>query len=87
MNLKKIDLVLKSNPGFTREQIQTIIGCYMLHINMKLSKVCVIDLNIPKLGRIHTHGNKKDAIEAGKLKSIVKWTNKRNKFTDKELLF
>jgi hypothetical protein len=87
MEFKKLDLVLKRNPSFTKEQIHTVIACYMLHINLKLSKVCVIDLNIPKLGRIHTHGNKKDAVAIRKVKRSIKWTTNKNKFTDKELLF
>lgn len=87
MAFKKIDLALKKNQRFTKEQINLVISSYMFHINIKLSRASSIDLNIPKLGRIHTHGNRKDIVTIRNIKRTIKWTTKRNKFTDKELLF
>ena len=87
MAFKKIDLALKKNQRFTKEQINLVISSYMFHINIKLSKASAIDLNIPKLGRIHTHGNKRDIVAIRKVKRSIKWTANKNKFTDKELLF
>jgi len=87
MAFKKIDLALKKNHKFTKEQINLVISSYMFHINIKLSKASAIDLNIPKLGRIHTHGNRNDVVAIRNIKRTIKWTANKNKFTDKELLF
>ena len=87
MAFKKLDLVLKKNQRFTKEQINLVISSYMFHINIKLSRANSIDLNIPKLGRIHTHGNRKDIVTIRNIKRTIKWTTKKNKLTDKELLF
>lgn len=87
MKISKIDSILTKNPKFTKEEIEMVLSYYLKHIAIKIAKSSVIDLNIPKLGRIKTHGNKKDFSKERSKKISLKWTNKKNKFTDKELLF
>lgn len=87
MNTNKLNIILEKNPNMTKEELEFIITSYVSYINKKLSMSSVIDLNIPGIGRIHTHGNKLDKIEINKHKRIVKWINKNRKFTERELLF
>lgn len=85
---KKISKELMAkHPNLTKEQIQLIISSFLTMINQKLGQNKVVDLTIPSLGRVHTHGRTKDVSKAKRFKSINDWKNKNNKFSDEALLF
>jgi len=84
--------VLDAHPNMTKDEIRWVVQCFLTQINRKLSRCRSLDLNVPRLGRIHSHGNKKLNIEKIKVKKkISKQTiknQKRSKLRDiNDLLF
>lgn len=79
--------LLNNNPKFTKEQISYIIGRYLGSISIKISKSLTFNLNVPKFGRIHTHGNLVDKSQVKLLQKQYKSRQKKRDMSDKNLLF
>lgn len=79
--------IQKKNPEYSLDQIDAVLSKTWEIINKKTSNCQVLDLTIPKLGRIHTHGNTKNKAKIHIFKVIVKANRERYKYDDKQLLF
>lgn len=79
--------IQKKNPEYSLDQIDAVLSKIWEIINKKTSNCQVLDLTIPKLGRIHTHGNTKNKAKIHIFKVIVKANRERYKYDDKQLLF
>lgn len=78
------------NKRFDENAIKMIIQAHISPINRVLKRGQVFNLDIPHLGQIKTHGNKKKNITKGIKKYQKKYHKKRNKKTDwtvEELLY
>ena len=82
--LKKIQ---EKNPKYSIKQIELVLMGHLGTINRKLINCQKINLNIPKLGRIHTHGNVKHKSTQHTYKLHKAWTDKKNLYSDEQLLF
>lgn len=82
--LKRIQ---KKHPEYSKEQIKLILTQHLGLLNSKLSRSQTLDLTIPKLGRVHTHGNAINDKRLNINKTVKLWTRKKTAYSDSQLLF
>ncbi len=78
--------LLDKNTKFNKHQIMLVVSSRLKSINKKMQNA-TMDLNVPKFGRIHTHGNAKNPIIAGRVNKQNKKAKLKSDFSDKMLLF
>lgn len=87
LNKALLHKIQAKHPEYTQEEIKVIIMKHLLVLNFKLGKSDALNLTIPRLGRIHIHGN---AISDTRIKfnrRVNKFLIKKNAYSDKRLLF
>ena len=68
-------------------EVRIVISKYLSAINRKIGENRNFNLNILKIGRIHTHGNAKDIRKIKVNKRMRKIMKERYDFSDNKLLF
>lgn len=87
LNQALLHKIKAKHPEYTTEQIKMVIRGHLAKLNIMLVKGETFNITIPKLGRIHTHGN---AVSRAKIidRNYHRKNMKRiGNFTDKRLLF
>jgi len=87
MNKNTLLRIQQKNPNYSLEQIETVINAHIGALNFKIAMCQKLSLTIPKVGRIHTHGNVKNKSDAKKSEYIKEYKAKEYRYSDKELLF
>lgn len=79
----------RMNPRFCEHATSMILRAYIAPVNRVLKKASVFRLEIPHLGIIKTHGNRKKKVNKNRKKYQRKYHKKRNakmNWLDSELL-
>lgn len=91
IHIKINNKCVAANPKFTKEEQRLVISAMLGRINLPTFRSINLNLSIPQLGKIKTHGNKK---KLNKNKYVKKYNKKKWKsdklkesLTDKKLLF
>jgi len=79
--------IQKKHPNRSLKEIEIVITQHLNVLNLKLSRTQVANYTIPKLGRIHTHGNVKNKSAKKVQKYSNKYLRERVKYNDTQLLF
>ena len=79
--------IQKKNPDKSLKQIELVLRVHLNVLNSKLSISQKFNLTIPKLGKIHTHGNVKSLRVIGRRKTTNEYLAKEFLYSDKNLLF
>lgn len=87
LNQKLLHKLKEKYPNRTNEELTLVVKTYFNSMNMIISSNTVFNLDIPKLGRIHTHGNAVNKTSQKQTRDNTKLVYKRNQFTDEQLLF
>lgn len=78
------------NPRFCENAVKDVLNGFISPINRVLRRGTVFKLDIPYLGVIKTHGNRRKKISAARKKYQKKYHKKHNQkknYTKEELLF
>lgn len=87
INQQLLRRIQKKNPDYSLDKISLVIDNYIANINKKIANCQTINLVVPKLGRIHTHGNSKNKAMAKRIEKNNIKINENFKYSDKQLLF
>lgn len=87
MRLSTIRAIQLKNPTFSIDEIKRVVGNYLKTISNRISNNTTVNINVPKLGRIHTHGNAINSSYKARLVRHKKWRDNKADFSDKTLLF
>jgi len=87
MKPSTLAILEKKHPHLTKQQISFIVKFHIGNIGNRVTRNTTFSITVPKLGRIHTHGNAKNKAYSLRIKKFTKRWRHLNKFTDTELLF
>lgn len=87
MKLSTLKILEAKYPRFTQHQLKVIVNYHLRSMERRMSNNTTFDMTVPKLGRIHTHGNAKNKAYQLRIKKFTKRINRLNKFSDSTLLF
>ena len=80
MQLQIPDTLLKKYPNLSKNELRSIIAMVLRYKSYKLKTSILVDFKVPHLGRIKTHGNKKNK------KYLIADRKKKKKNYDQMLL-
>lgn len=87
MTKQQLKAIQVKNPKYTEEQIQFLIRRMTGAINRKIRFNSTFNLTVPKLGKIHTHGNAKNKSGVKHNEKIKKRQQLQRDFSINVLLF
>lgn len=87
INAKLLSKLREKHPEYTKAQINLVLCRRIALINYKLTHSNILDIKIRKLGRLHTHGNKKNFSKLNKNERVRKFISKSRDYSDNNLLF
>lgn len=87
MTKQQIKAIQAKNPKYTEAQIQFVIRRMTGNINRKMRFNSTFNLTVPKMGKIHTHGNAKNKSRLRHYKYVKKRNKQIKDLSIKTLLF
>ncbi len=87
MKISTLRILRAKYPEYTDQQIKLVVNTHLKVINQRISNNTTLNILVPSLGRIHTHGNAKNKSYVARLVRYKKWHHNKKDFSDKTLLF